>query len=221
MNSNKTQAISPENLSKIIKILDTKYGKVQTFLNHRSIFELLIAVILSAQTLDKTVNQITPFLFKKYGSPKKLAQADDLKLQELIRSINYYKTKSKHIKLTAQLIDQSSGVVPKNISELTKLPGVGRKVANVVLSDGYEIAEGVVVDTHIRRVSYRLGLTLNTSPEKVEKDLMNTLPKNKWINTPKQFILIGRNYCFSRKPNCKECPLNEYCMKNIHPLPKF
>lgn len=201
---------------KIIEVLDEKYGNIDPFLNHKNVFEFLIAVILSAQTTDKLVNKVSPALFKKYPSPKDLKNAKLEEVERLIRSVNYYRTKAKNLIKCAKIIDEEyQGEVPKTIKELIELPGIGRKVANVIVSDYYKKPEGFVVDTHIKRVSYRLGFTKNKDPKKIEMDLMNLLPKKSWITLPKQLILIGREYCFPQKPNCIDCPLNRYCEKNF------
>jgi endonuclease-3 len=199
----------------ILKILDKKYGKVEPFLNHESPFQLLIAVILSAQTTDLMVNKVTLDLFDKYPDAKSLKVAPLEEVEKIISRINYYKTKSKHIKETARLIDETFlNEVPSTIAELITLPGVGRKVANVIVAEIFGIPEGVVVDTHVKRVSYRVGWTKSTDPKKIEQDLMKIIPIDHFVNIPKQLILIGRNYCFPKKPNCSECPLNKVCEKN-------
>jgi len=200
---------------KIIEVLDKKYGNLGSFLNHKNVFEFLIAVILSAQTTDKLVNKITPALFEKFPDAKTLKNAEQEKVESLIHSVNYFRTKSKHLIESARIIDEEfQGKVPETIAELIRLPGVGRKVANVILSDYHKKAEGFVVDTHIKRVSYRIGWTKNKDPKTIEIDLMKILPQKSWISAPKQLILIGREYCFPKNPNCKDCPLNEYCEKN-------
>mgnify|MGYP005844202957 CR=1 FL=1 len=199
---------------KIAKELNSFYGVPAAFLHHKNAFEFLIAVILSAQTTDAIVNKVTPKLFQKYPKPKDLANAKTQDVEETIKSVNYYKTKAKNIIKTAEIIENDfKGKIPQTIEDLIKLPGVGRKVANVILSDFYKKAEGFVVDTHIKRVTFRLGWTKNKDPKKIELDIMKILPSNHWINLPKQLILIGREYCFPKNPDCKSCPLNKYCEK--------
>lgn len=203
------------NVSSIIGALSEEYGTVKPFLVHRNEFELLICVILSAQTLDATVNKVSPDLFKHYPNSKLLSQANVEDVATIIKSINYYKTKARNIVSSAKLIeDNFNGVVPNILEELMLLPGVGRKVANVVLADWFSLTIGVVVDTHVKRVSYRIGWTKHTDPFKIEQDLIGILPKDSWINVPKQLILVGRNYCFPKKPDCKNCPIAKYCQKH-------
>ncbi len=207
---------SKTSTAKMLRIMDEKYGILQAFLNHDSPFQLLIAVILSAQTTDLMVNKVTVDLFSKYPNAKTLKNASIEEIEKLISRINYYRTKARHIKETARIIDEDfNNLVPQTIAELITLPGVGRKVANVILTDVFSIPEGFVVDTHIKRVTYRIGWTQAKDPKKIELDLMKSLPVDHFVNTPKQLILIGRNYCFPKNPNCKDCPLNEFCEKNI------
>ena len=206
---------SKKNTLKIIKILNEKYGIVEPFLIHKNEFEFLIAVILSAQTTDLMVNKVTPDLFAKFPDAKsmKLAKVEDV--ENLIRRVNYHKTKAKNLIETARKIDEDfGGQIPNNIEDLLKLNGVGRKVANVILTDHFQLATGIVVDTHVKRVSYRIGWTSSKNPTIVEKDLMKIIPKENWIEISKQLILIGRNYCFAnKKPDCPNCPLNQVCLK--------
>ncbi|MCX8034852.1 MAG: endonuclease III [Candidatus Dojkabacteria bacterium] len=208
--------LSNHKIKKIIKILNCIYPDVPHFLHHKNVFEFLIAVILSAQTTDNKVNQVTPKLFARFPDHKSLAKADLSEVMDIIKEINYYKTKSKHIIETAKIIEADfGGKVPNNIEDLLKLKGVGRKVANVILCDYFNKPVGIVVDTHVKRVSYRLGFTNEKNPEKIEKDLMNKIPKKYWTKISKQLILIGRNFCHPRKPNCDKCPLSEICTKNL------
>lgn len=207
---------SPANTQAIFDALDKKYGYVKPFLFHKTPFQLLIAVILSAQTTDTMVNKVTAELFLKYPTAQDLKLAPIEDVEKLISRINYYRTKAKHIIKTSKMIDEDfEGLVPSSISELIKLPGVGRKVANVIMADIHGIPEGIVVDTHVKRVSKRVGWTKSTDPKKIEQDLMKAWPKERFLNTPKQLIQIGRNYCFPKAPNCKDCPLNKWCEKNI------
>jgi endonuclease-3 len=207
---------SKQNTLKLIDILQNKYGKVTSFLTHQNVFEFLIAVILSAQTTDIMVNKVTPDLFAKYPTPNDLKQAKLKDVESLIRRVNYHHNKSKYLIETARIIDEEfKGNIPTTIQELIKFPGVGRKVANVIVSDFHGIPEGFVVDTHIKRVTYRIGWTKHTDPKRIELDLMTQLPKESWVTSPKQLILIGREYCFPKNPNCKDCPLNEICEKNM------
>jgi endonuclease III len=207
---------SKQSTLKIIKILEAKYGIVEPFLIHKNEFEFLIAVILSAQTTDLMVNKVTPDLFDKFPSIKDLANAEIEEIETLIRRVNFHKTKAKNIKATAQMIlGEFQGQVPRTMENLLKLKGVGRKVANVIMSDTYKNPTGIVVDTHVKRVSYRIGWTKQKTPEKVELDLIKKWPKEAYFETPKHLILIGRNYCFANKrPDCPNCPLRVICEKN-------
>lgn len=200
----------------ILKRLDDVYGEVQAFLYHNTGFQLLIAAILSAQTTDNTVNNVTPDLFSRYPDSRSLslARLDDVEI--CIKKVNYYRTKAKNIIEASKRIEEVyKGSLPDNIDDLITLPGVGRKVANVVIADFFKHSVGVVVDTHVKRVSKRIGWTVSTNPKKIELDLLEIWSEKYYINTPKQLILIGRKFCFSRKPNCIDCPLTDLCKKNI------
>ncbi len=203
-------------INSAIRILSQKYGDPPPFLKHKNAFEFLIAVILSAQTTDNLVNKVTPDLFSKFPDVKSLATAKIEEVASIIRSINYYKTKARHIIQTAQILNTKfQGKVPNNMDDLLGLPGVGRKVANVILSDYFRNPQGFVVDTHIKRVSYRLGWTKHTNPEKIERDLMHRIPRKYWVSLPKQIISLGREYCHPKNPDCTNCPLAEVCPKNL------
>jgi endonuclease-3 len=181
-------------------------------LNFNSPFELLIAVILSAQTTDAKVNEITRTLFQKYSSPKDFLRAPLEELERDISSINYYKNKAKFIKGACQmLVEKYSGELPKSIEELTELPGIGRKSANMILYNAFGINEGIAVDTHVARVSKRLGLTEQEKPEKIEEDLMKITPKEEWGKLSNLFILHGRYVCTAKNPKHKECVLYDLC----------
>jgi len=181
-------------------------------LNFNSPFELLIAVILSAQTTDAKVNEITRTLFQKYSSPKDFLRAPLEELERDISSINYYKNKAKFIKGACQmLVEKYSGELPKSIEELTELPGIGRKSANMILYNAFGINEGIAVDTHVARVSKRLGLIEQEKPEKIEEDLMKITPKEEWGKLSNLFILHGRYVCTAKNPKHKECVLYDLC----------
>ncbi|MFN4226612.1 MAG: endonuclease III [Candidatus Ratteibacteria bacterium] len=202
-----------EKVREISLILKKLYPFSKTALKFENPFQLLIATILSAQTTDEQVNKVTAELFKKFKTPWDFASADINELTKLIKSVNFYKNKAKYIKKVSQsIIKEFNGKVPDKLEDLTKLPGVARKTANVVLSQAFKKAEGIVVDTHVKRVSYRLGLTKNTDPEKIEKDLMKILPKAEWIDFPFRLILFGRNICKSKNPDCNNCPLYKLCL---------
>ena len=201
-----------ERIKEIIDILEKIYPEAKTALKFENPFQLLIATILSAQTTDERVNKVTSTLFKKFKKPEDFVNANLDEIMEEIKSINFYRNKAKNIKkLSEILVKEFNGKVPDKMEDLVKLPGVARKTANVVLSQAYGKAEGIVVDTHVRRVSNRLGLTKNTDAEKIEKDLMKIIPEEKWIDFPFRLILFGRNICKAKKPDCKNCPLYKIC----------
>ncbi|MDQ3099686.1 MAG: endonuclease III [bacterium] len=206
-----------EETAVMLRTLQEVYGEVLPFLNHETSFQLLVAVILSAQTTDILVNKVTPALFEKYPDAASLKNASVEDVSLLVGRINYFRTKARNLVAMAKLIDeQFGGEVPQTIEELILLPGVGRKVANVIVADVYKKALGVVVDTHIKRVSYRVGWTDHEDPKRVELDLMQQWPIDHWVGTPKQVILIGRQYCFANKrPDCEHCPLREWCWKRL------
>ena len=200
-----------QRIKNILKILDEHYPNVRVALNYTNPLELLIATILSAQCTDERVNQITPYLFKKYPTAKDYATADLKTLEEDIKPTGFYKNKAKHIKECCQvLVEKYHGQVPANLEILTKLPGIGRKTANVVLGNAFDIP-GIVVDTHVRRVAKRLGLTKHQDALKIEKDLMQLIPKEKWTKFSLQLTWHGRRICKARKPQCNKCPLHKWC----------
>jgi len=181
-------------------------------LDRETPFQLLIATILSAQTTDQRVNMVTPVLFKRYPTAAAMAKAPLPTLEKIIRSTGFFRMKAKSIKgAAAGLLARFGGEVPRTVAELTTLPGVARKTANVVLGTAYGLAEGVVVDTHVQRLSMRLGLTRKTDPKDIEKDLMQVLPHDRWIRIGHQLIWHGRRVCFARKPNCAACTLAPFC----------
>jgi endonuclease-3 len=181
-------------------------------LTYHNPFELLIAVILSAQCTDERVNKVTPALFKKYPIPEAIAKAPISDLENLIRSTGFYKNKAKNIKAASELIVKKfGGKVPRTMEELLTLPGVARKTANVVLGEAFGIPSGFVVDTHVARVSQRLGLTKEENPEKIEKDLMALIPKEEWIYASHAILLHGRYVCKARNPKCLSCVLADLC----------
>ncbi len=203
-----------ERVEEIISLLKSTYGDQSTALSHKNALELLVATILSAQCTDKRVNMVTKDLFKKYKTASDYANADIAEFEEEIKSTGFYKNKAKNIISACQkIVSDFSGEVPKTIAELTTLPGVGRKTANIVLSEGYGIIEGIAVDTHVKRVSFRIGFTVNTDPEKIELDLMNIIPKSEWRNISNLFIIHGRETCIARRPKCSKCVLDTLCPK--------
>ena len=205
-------ALAPERVAAILKGLDEAYPDAVCALTHTSPWELLVATILSAQCTDVRVNIVTPALFKAFPTPKAMAAASLPELEELIRTTGFYRNKAKSIKGAATvLIEEFKGKVPETMEEILRLPGVARKTGNVVLGSWYGIAVGVVVDTHVLRISHRLELTKNTTPEKVEQDLMKVIPQDRWIQFSHELIHHGRQVCVARKPKCAECSLEHLC----------
>jgi endonuclease III len=206
-----------EKLSEILIRLKKEYPHPQTALHFSGPFQLLAATILSAQATDVLVNRITENLFKKYRTVKDYANAPLEALQKDVSSINFYKTKAKNIQASAMIIvEKFNARVPKTMEELTSLPGVARKTANIVLTNAFGINEGIAVDTHVKRLAYRLGLTKNEDPVKIEQDLMALTPKDEWGNISHLLIFHGRNICQAKKPKHQECILYDICpSKNI------
>jgi len=199
-------------LFEIINRLKKEYPEPKTALNYRNPFELLVATVLSAQTTDVHVNKVTAALFKKYKSVKDYANVPLDTLRKDINSINFYNNKAKNIQASAKMIiEKFNSKVPKTMEELISLPGVARKTANIILSGAYGINEGIAVDTHVKRLAYRLGLTKHEDPVKIEKDLMPLTPKEDWGNLSHLLIFHGRKICQAKKPNHKECVLYDIC----------
>ena len=214
--SRKTQpsrnALAPERISAILKALDEAYPDAVCALNHRTPWELLVATILSAQCTDVRVNMVTPELFRRFPTPAAMAKASLPELEELIRTTGFFRNKAKSIQGAARKItEQFGGKVPETLAELVTVPGAARKTANVVLGVSYNKAEGVVVDTHVFRISHRLDLTMSDTAEKVEQDLIRILPKDHWIRFSHQVIHHGRQVCIARKPKCDQCALEKLC----------
>ncbi len=181
-------------------------------LNHENPFQLLIATILSAQCTDIRVNMVTPILFKQFPTPKKLSLAKLPEVETIIHSTGFYKNKAINIVNCAkQLVEQYNSELPRTIEELTTLPGVGRKTANVVLGNAFNLNYGVVVDTHVKRITGLIGLTKEEDPVKIEQDLMKLLPREYWTQVSHLFIFLGRKICIARRPQCEICPVNQYC----------
>jgi endonuclease-3 len=196
----------------IIRLLEQEYGEAECALHREDAYQLLVATILSAQCTDARVNMVTPALFRRFPDPHALAQAELDELQEIIRSTGFFRNKARSLQGSARrLVDEFDGEVPSNMPDLLKLPGVARKTANVVLGTAYGIASGVVVDTHVGRLSRRLGLTHQKTPVKVEKDLMGMIPREEWINFAHRLIHHGRRVCQSRRPRCGECAFADLC----------
>ncbi len=208
----KTQAERKARVVEILKHLDEMYPNVTCALIHRNPWELLVATILSAQCTDQRVNMVTPGLFAKYPTPQDFAAVKPEVLANDIRSTGFFNNKAKSIVGAAKkIVNEFGGKVPRTMDELLTVPGAARKTANVVLGTAYNIASGVVVDTHVQRVSKRLDLTKNTEPVKIEQDLIKILPQDRWILFSHQVIHFGRNICVARKPRCPECPLDPIC----------
>lgn len=196
----------------VAKLLKKEHPHPKTELIHDDEMQLAVAVMLSAQTTDKKVNQITPKLFNKYKTWKDFANANLTELQATIRGVNFHLGKAERLIKAGNFITKNfSGVLPKTINELIKIPGIARKSANVILNELWDISEGIVVDTHVTRVSNRLGLTKNQDAVKIEKDLMQIVPEYYWRNISGAMVLHGRYVCTARKPKCKECILNKIC----------
>ena len=198
--------------STIIRLLEKEYPQAKIALKYNNPLELLVATILSAQCTDERVNKVTATLFKKYRSAKDYADADLKELELDIRPTGFYRNKAKNIKQTGQILtDRFNSQVPKTMGEMLQLPGVARKTANIVLQNAYGVVEGIAIDTHVRRVSNRLGLTKNEDPDKIEQDLMQIVPKDKWMRVTDLLIFLGRNVCTAKKPKCGVCVLNKIC----------
>lgn len=196
----------------VIQILRETYPNAHCELYHHGPFQLLIATILSAQCTDKRVNMVTPLLFKKYPTPLKLSRAKQLNVEEIIRSTGFFKNKAKNIIACSQaLVEKHNSQIPRSIAELTLLSGVGRKTANVVLGNAFNINEGIVVDTHVKRISQLLKLTRHTEPVKIEKDLMKLFTIQDWTDMGHLMIFHGRRRCIARRPQCDLCELATIC----------
>jgi len=203
-------------VEKIVSALEKEYIDAKCSLDFNTPLQLLIAVILSAQSTDAMINKITPRLFSELKTAKDFAECDILRLEELVKSSGFYHNKAKNIKNACKvLVEKYNGEVPCTMEELTSLPGVGRKTANVVLLNAFNICEGIAVDTHAKRISKRLGLTENDDPLKIEQDLLKKIPKNDWYKMNHLFVYHGRAVCTSQKPKCDVCCVNKWCKKII------
>lgn len=204
--------LAPERIAEILKRLDQLYPEVTCALTHTSAWELLVATILSAQSTDVNVNRVTPELFRKYPTVEAFAALSPEQLEPDVRSTGFFRNKSKSVVGAAKkVVADFGGQVPMNMNDLLTLPGVARKTANVVLGTWFKIADGLVVDTHVQRISRRLELTTNTDPQKIEQDLMHIIPREKWIIFAHQIIWHGRKLCIARKPKCVDCLLENIC----------
>jgi endonuclease-3 len=203
---------SAERIAKIIAGLQKAYPGATCALTHSNAWELLVATILSAQCTDARVNMVTPTLFRRFPTPAAMSKAALPELEELIRTTGFFRNKAKSISGAAKgVVERFGGKVPQTMHELLTLPGVARKTGNVVLGTAYGIADGIVVDTHVLRLTRRLELTLNTEPKKVEQDLIKIIPKDHWIDFSHELILHGRAICIARKPRCADCTIEKEC----------
>ncbi|MCW4046788.1 MAG: endonuclease III [Candidatus Bathyarchaeota archaeon] len=197
---------------KIIELLEKEHPDAKVALHYSNPLELLVATMLSAQSTDELVNKVTKTLFKKYKKPEDYANVDLKELEQDIRSTGFYHNKAKNLQNAAKmLVEKYHSQVPKTMEELVELPGVARKTANIVLTNAYGIVAGIAVDTHVRRLAQRLGLSENDDPNKIEQDLMSIVPKDKWMRITDLLIFHGRRVCTAKKPNCAGCVLNKIC----------
>jgi len=204
--------LAPDRIAAILKALNEAYPEVECALTHRSPWELLVATILSAQCTDVRVNMVTPELFRRFSTPQAMAKATLPELEELIRTTGFFRNKAKSIQGAAnKVVMEFKGKVPQTLAELITIPGAARKTANVVLGVCFGKAEGVVVDTHVFRIARRLGLAKAETAEKVEQELMQVIPQNRWIAFSHQLIHHGRQVCEARKPKCDKCNLEQLC----------
>jgi endonuclease III len=207
-------AARKDQAKRVIRRLKADYPDAVCALENETAFQLLIATILSAQCTDERVNIVTQVLFAKYPTAADLARVPLPKIEQIIKSTGFFRNKAKNIQACSQaLVEQYDGEVPRTLDELVALPGVGRKTANVVLGTAYGIPTGVVVDTHVTRLGNRLGLTRHTDAEKIERDLMEVVPKKEWIDFAHRMIWHGRKICIARKPKCPACSMKSFCPK--------
>jgi len=208
----KAGGTDPKRVAAILQKLEEAYPDAECELKHENAFQLLISTILSAQCTDVRVNQVTATLYQKYRGPKDFAYADPKELEQAIRPTGFFRNKTKSVMgASKEIVEKFRGEVPRTMEEMLTLPGVARKTANVVLGTAYGIASGIVVDTHVQRLANRLDLTRNEDPKKIELDLMQIIPKEKWIQFSHQLIWHGRRVCAARKPKCVECNLETLC----------
>lgn len=201
-----------EKVINILEILNEKFGKPECALKYNTPFELLVAVILSAQCTDVRVNIVTSEMYKKVNTPEQFANLPVEEIEEMIKSTGFYRNKAKNIKLCSQqLLNEYNGEIPQEMDKLVKLAGVGRKTANVVRGEIWGLADGITVDIHVKRLSNLIGLTKNDDPIKIEQDLMKIVPRDSWIDFSHYLILQGRDKCIARRPKCQECEISGYC----------
>ena len=201
-----------EVLIEIIKKLKTYYPDATCSLDFKTPFQMVVAVMLSAQCTDERVNKTTPSLFEKYGTPEAICNMDLEELERIIHPCGFYKNKAKNIKAMAkEIIEKYNGEIPQTMEELTSLPGVGRKSANVVMLEAFNNPQGIAIDTHAKRISNRVGFSKNTTPEKIEQDILKVIPKEYYKDVNHLLVWHGRKTCDARKPKCEECPIKELC----------
>ena len=201
-----------EQAKRVQASLAALYPDAPAALLYRTPWELLTAVVLSAQCTDERVNKVTPELFRRWSGPRELAEAEIGELEEVVRSTGFFRQKAKNLLATAKIVcARHGGELPRTMPEMTALPGVARKTANVVLFGAFGINEGIAVDTHVKRLSHRLGLTAQTTPEAVERDLMEIFPRGEWGNVNRRMVLFGREFCMARKPRCPACKMEAFC----------
>lgn len=201
---------------KIIEILKDFYPDATCSLNFKTPFQMLVAVCLSAQCTDERVNKTTPFLFDKYPSAKEINDMDIETLERIIHPCGFYKNKAKNLKAAAKMIiEQYNGVVPNNMDDLQKIPGVGRKSANVIMLEAFHNPQGIAVDTHAKRISNRIGFSSESDPQKIENDLINIFPRKYFYDVNHLLVWHGRKVCTARNPKCDSCPIKDLCKKHI------
>jgi endonuclease-3 len=199
---------------RVVAALEREYPEAACALVHADPFQLLVATILSAQCTDARVNMVTPELFRKFPDARRLAAADPSELESLIRSTGFFRAKARNLlAMAGQVVERHDGRIPEDLESLTALSGVGRKTANVVMGTAFGQADGIVVDTHVKRLARRLGLTTGKTPEQIERELMQVVPRAGWVDLSHRLIHHGRRVCFARKPRCTACPLAELCPK--------
>lgn len=202
-------------IKKIIENLENEYPNAECSLDFATPLQLLIAVILSAQSTDAQINKLTPALFERFKTAKDFANADIKELEQYVKSSGFYKNKAKNIQNTCKILDEKyNGKVPDTMEELTSLPGVGRKTANVVMLNAFNKCEGIAVDTHAKRISNRIGFSYEADPTKIEQDLLKKIPKKDWYKMNHLFVYHGRATCTARSPKCGSCCIRDYCEKN-------
>lgn len=203
---------SKKDSREILDLMRTSYPDATCSLDFKSPFQIVIAVMLSAQCTDARVNETTPKLFKDYGTPEKMAKMDIKKLEEIIHPCGFYKNKAKNaLACSKMLVEKYNGIVPNNMEELIKLPGIGRKSANVIMLEAFSDAQGIAVDTHCKRISNKIGFSKESDPSKIEQDLLKSFDKKDWVDVNHLFVWHGRYTCVARNPKCDKCSVKSYC----------